>query len=32
MRPEVEWRSAVEGEIAGEVTHISNDMQEILNK
>jgi hypothetical protein len=31
-RLEEEWRSAVEGEIVGEVTCIRNNMQEFVNK
>jgi hypothetical protein len=32
LRQEAEWRIAVEGEIAEEVTHIRSDMQEFVNK
>jgi hypothetical protein len=32
LRFEREWRSAMEGEIAGEVTRIRNDIQDFVNK
>jgi hypothetical protein len=32
LRLEGEWRSAVEGKTAGEITRIRNDMQEFVNR